>query len=380
MGKISLSIDAFVGNKEYSESLKLRQENSSIGEIELRYTLEEKSIAQAEAEAEMLRPGKLKITVRRARDLLSVDSNGFSDPYVRLYVGNAVKKAQKTKVQKRTLNPVWDETFEFELDFAQRQDYLIVECFDWDLLGSDDPMGKIDIALDSLVFDEEVVQWHQLVQEEESHHQGEVEIAYTFVPEPLQVDVATIEPVQQDLDPVMMFGPASLEISVLSAKNLLAADRGGTSDPYVRLQIGNAPKSAQKTKVVKKTLQPEWNETFVFRIDGADRRGSLNMECLDYDLLGSDDSLGRVSINLGSLVPDKYYTEWYNLGQDSTNMGQVHVHYKLTKLPDIESSISLPLPSEYTSQTSAIVEKSMSPSSETFVGKHVETTAGANKM
>ena len=60
------------------------------------------------------------------------------------------------------------------------------------------------------------------------------------------------------------FPAASLEITVVRAKDLLAADRGGTSDPYVRLYVGTAVKEAQKTMVKKKTLSPEWNEMFHF--------------------------------------------------------------------------------------------------------------------
>jgi Ca2+-dependent lipid-binding protein len=130
------------------------------------------------------------------------------------------------------------------------------------------------------------------------------------------------------------FPAASLDITVLRAKDLLAADRGGTSDPYVCLYVGAAVKEAQKTMVKRKTLSPEWNETFHFKLGSCGRRENLTLECFDYDFLGSDDSLGKVRIALAQLVDDQEYTQWCSLGEDATNMGQLQVRYKVSPLAD----------------------------------------------
>ena len=47
-------------------------------------------------------------TVVEAKALLGKDKNGKSDPYAVVYCGS---KKKKTKVKKKSLNPVWDETF-----------------------------------------------------------------------------------------------------------------------------------------------------------------------------------------------------------------------------------------------------------------------------
>lgn len=50
-----------------------------------------------------------------------------------------------------------------------------------------------------------------------------------------------------------------LTTSVVGARNLAVADTNGLSDPYAVLQLG---KSRKKTKIIKKTLNPSWNESF----------------------------------------------------------------------------------------------------------------------
>lgn len=51
---------------------------------------------------------KILVTVVRAKDLLSKDDNGFSDPYVILKVGS---ESFTTQIIYKTLNPEFNETF-----------------------------------------------------------------------------------------------------------------------------------------------------------------------------------------------------------------------------------------------------------------------------
>lgn len=53
--------------------------------------------------------------ILQAADLLSMDSGGTSDPYVKVFVLPDKKKKFDTKVHKKTLNPVFNETFTFKV-------------------------------------------------------------------------------------------------------------------------------------------------------------------------------------------------------------------------------------------------------------------------
>ncbi len=52
-------------------------------------------------------------------------------------------------------------------------------------------------------------------------------------------------------------------MKLVSGKDLIAADSNGKSDPYVHLKIG---KTKHTSKIIKKTLNPEWDQEFDFLI------------------------------------------------------------------------------------------------------------------
>ena len=59
-------------------------------------------------------------------------------------------------------------------------------------------------------------------------------------------------------------------VHMISASNLAAADKGGTSDPYAKVSLRVREKviGEKGTKTVKKTLDPTWNAAL--RFNGVD--------------------------------------------------------------------------------------------------------------
>ncbi|XP_060750765.1 protein unc-13 homolog D [Tachysurus vachellii] len=97
---------------------------------------------------------KLHVEVLNAVNLIPLDSNGFSDPFVQLsleprHIFPHVD-VHSTKVKNRDLNPLFEESFEFAVSLEQCQSAgtcLLVTVLDYDALRSDDFEGEAFLSL-----------------------------------------------------------------------------------------------------------------------------------------------------------------------------------------------------------------------------------------
>ncbi|CAD6264519.1 unnamed protein product [Miscanthus lutarioriparius] len=104
---------------------------------------------------------RLTIRVIEARNLRAMDSNGFSDPYVKLHLG---KQRFKTKVIKMNLNPTWDQEFSFLV--GDVKDVLKLDVYDEDILQMDDFLGQIRVPLEDVLAADDLslgTRWYQLL-------------------------------------------------------------------------------------------------------------------------------------------------------------------------------------------------------------------------
>ena len=60
-------------------------------------------------------PCQLVVGILQAQDLAAMDMGGTSDPYVKVYMLPDKKKKFETKVQRKNLCPVFNETFTFKV-------------------------------------------------------------------------------------------------------------------------------------------------------------------------------------------------------------------------------------------------------------------------
>ncbi|XP_062397572.1 synaptotagmin-2-like isoform X2 [Sardina pilchardus] len=220
---------------------------------------------------------KLSVGILQAADLISMDSGGTSDPYVKVFILPDKKHKYDTKVHKKTLNPVFNETFGFKIPFQEMGGKtLVMEVFDFDRFSKHDIIGEIRIPMNTLDLAQPIEQWRELdsAEKEEPEKLGDICVSLRYVPT-----------------------AGKLTICILEAKNLKKMDVGGLSDPYVKihlLQNGKRLKK-KKTTVKKNTLNPYYNESFSFEIP-QDMMPKIQavITVLDYDKIGKNDAIGKI--------------------------------------------------------------------------------------
>ncbi|KAK2533587.1 hypothetical protein Q9233_004801 [Columba guinea] len=105
-----------------------------------------------------------------------------------------------------------------------------------------------------------------------------------------------------------------LRAGVRDAKNLVPMDPNGLSDPYVKLKLIPDPKneSKQKTKTIKCSLNPEWNETFkLFKLLSQEEGEYFNVPVPPEGEEGNEElrqKFERAKIGAGSKAADEKTT------------------------------------------------------------------------
>ncbi|KAK6925260.1 C2 domain [Dillenia turbinata] len=266
-----------------------------------------------------LRTGrKLHITIVEGKDLVVKDKSGKCDPYVKMQYGEV---SQRTSTVKNATNPVWNQKFEF--DEVHGGEYLKIKCYSEEYFG-DDNIGSARVNLEGLVEGSLRDVWIPL----EKVTSGELR---------LQIQAVRSNGCEGPQGASARFGNALIELVLVEAKDLVAADLRGTSDPYVRVQYGNIKK---RTKVMKKTLNPVWNQMLEFPDDGS----PLELQVRDHNALFPTASIGNCVVEYQRLPFNQMYNKWIPL--QGVTRGEIHIQItrkvpEINKRPRLESEASI---------------------------------------
>ncbi|KAM9744973.1 double C2-like domain-containing protein alpha [Menidia menidia] len=265
---------------------------------------------------------QLHCTIIRAKGLKPMDFNGLADPYVKLHLLPGACKANKLKTRtiRNSLNPVWNETLTYvgitEEDMHRKTLRLTV-C-DEDKLTHNELIGESRVPLKRLRA-HQPKHFHTCLEhppplpsptnmgealrgiscylrewENEQLHsleeRGRLLLSLQFLP--------PVDP--QDEERRGAEAGGGLRVGVRRCAHLAAMDVNGFSDPYVKIYLKPdvQKKSKHKTAVIKKTLNPEFNEEFFYQISVSDlAQKSLEVTVWDYDLGRSNDFIGGVCLS-----------------------------------------------------------------------------------
>ncbi|EKX48046.1 hypothetical protein GUITHDRAFT_61011, partial [Guillardia theta CCMP2712] len=95
---------------------------------------------------------------------------------------------------------------------------------------------------------------------------------------------------------------------VLEGKDLPAADRGGTSDPYLEVKIGD---KTVTTQIQMKTLNPVWDQKFYW--ENVRLTDVIQVSVWDYDRFSKNDMIGTCEISLSSFELNIVKDRWYSV-------------------------------------------------------------------
>ncbi|XP_031223418.1 synaptotagmin-like protein 4 isoform X2 [Mastomys coucha] len=272
----------------------------------------------------------LVIHVKECHQLAYADeAKKRSNPYVKTYLlpDKSRQGKRKTSIKRDTINPLYDEIFRYEISeslLAQRT--LQFSVWHHGRFGRNTFLGEAEVHMDSWKLDKKLdhcLPLHGKISTESlpglPAHKGELVVSLKYIP-------ASKLPVGGDRKKSKGGEGGELQVWIKEAKNLTAAKSGGTSDSFVKgylLPMRNKA-SKRKTPVMKKTLNPHYNHTFVY--NGV-RLEDLQHMCLeltvwDREPLASNDFLGGVRLGVGTGISNGEVVDWMDSTGEEVSLWQ----------------------------------------------------------
>ncbi|NWU60191.1 SYTL4 protein, partial [Pterocles burchelli] len=277
----------------------------------------------------------LFIHVKECRQLAYGDeSKKRSNPYVKTYLlpDKSRQGKRKTTIKRNTINPLYNELLKYEIS----KSLLLARTLQFsvwhhDRFGRNTFLGEVEVPLDAWNFEsqlEEFLPLHGKTGADAAglpQYKGELVVSMKYIP-------SSKHPGAGNGRKGKMKEGGELQVWIKEAKNLTAAKSGGTSDSFVKgyLLPHKTKASKRKTPVVKKTLNPHYNHTFVYNgISPEDLQHiCLELTVWDREPLSSNDFLGGVRLGVGNGMSNGQAVDWMDSTGEELNLWQ-----KMRKYP-----------------------------------------------
>ncbi|KGL80955.1 Synaptotagmin-like 4, partial [Tinamus guttatus] len=271
----------------------------------------------------------LFIHVKECRQLAYGDeARKRSNPYVKTYLlpDKSRQGKRKTTIKRNTINPLYNELLKYEIN----KSLLLARTLQFsvwhhDRFGRNTFLGEVEIPMDSWNFDshlEEFLPLHGKIGADAAglhQYKGELVVSMKYIPSPKHPGTGNGRKGK-------MGEGGELQVWIKEAKNLTAVKSGGTSDSFVKGYLLPHKNKAfkRKTPVVKKTLNPHYNHTFVYNgINPEDLQHiCLELTVWDREPLSSNDFLGGVRLGVGNGMSNGQAVDWMDSTGEELNLWQ----------------------------------------------------------
>ncbi|XP_077438095.1 cytosolic phospholipase A2 beta [Vanacampus margaritifer] len=246
----------------------------------------------------------LSVTIMRAENIRSTDYYSEEDCYVTLTFPPAI--VFKTKTVANSKNPEWNQTFDFKLH-SSLQTTLQIHLYD------EDPM--YDDVIQRIMFDISTLEvGKKEIKEFVIQPQGKLWIAFEL----RENTMKAVSPRKESHLGKEVVSYWKLNVTILKAKTHYSNDYFSAPDYYVTLCLPTATASAFNTKAVANNYNPEWNETFSFRVP-SHLKNILEIKLHDDDPILQDDLISTVLFDLSTLTLGKKETMAFTLHPQTTD-------------------------------------------------------------
>uniref|UniRef100_A0A8I3PMC3 Synaptotagmin-like protein 5 n=1 Tax=Canis lupus familiaris TaxID=9615 RepID=A0A8I3PMC3_CANLF len=275
--------------------------------------------------------GGLYIFVKNCRNLaIGDEKKQRTDAYVKSYLLPDKSRNNKRKTKIRTgTNPEFNETLKYTISHTQLETRTLqLSVWHYDRFGRNSFLGEVEIPFDSWNFENPSDEWFVLQPKVEFaadiglHYKGELTVSLRYIPpeENLMLPLGQVQDAgkktfkrgKKKESPVISGG--ILEVFIKEAKNLTAVKSGGTSDSFVKgyLLPDDSKATKHKTVVIKKSVNPQWNHTFMFSgLNPQDIKNvCLELTVWDKEAFSSNIFLGGVRLNSGTGVSHGKNVDW----------------------------------------------------------------------
>ncbi|KAL0426406.1 UNVERIFIED_CONTAM: Synaptotagmin-3 [Sesamum latifolium] len=315
--------------------------------------------------------GILHVKVVRAYGLLKMDFLGASDPYVQLSLTGERLPAKKTSVVRNSLNPIWREDFKLIVKDPESQ-VLQLQLYDWEKVGAHDYLGMQVVPLNQLIpyekqeFTLDLLHSTHLDDPHNKKPRGSIIVEMAFVPfledslkySGRRIDVEENGSCNNFHGNVSISGSGLLLVAVIEAKDV--EGKNNHVSPYATILFRGEQK---KTKSIKNTRNPVWNEEFQFVLDEAPVKDKIHIEVIGKRRrrLGfmTKESLGYVDINLADVVYNGHINEKYSLINSRDGIIHLDIRWKQWLLHSISSPHSKPSLHHSSSSSSSAASASL---------------------